>query len=348
MSVQKSSFGFTKDRREASLFTLDNGRGMRAVLSDFGATLVSLFLPGRTGAEEDLVLGYDRLADYERPGFFGATVGRNANRIAGASFELDGQRYFLAANDRGNNLHTDFEKGFHKVLWRGEILPGRDAVRFSYLSPDGENGFPGQLEIAVTYELLPDQGLRLVYEGVSDRKTLINLTNHSFFNLSGHDSGDIGHEKVTIWADTFAEIGPHRIPTGRLLPVDGTPMDFRTPRRIGDDIDSDWPQIALARGYDHSWVPWGDPGVLRKIARVDDDRSGRSMEVWTDLPCVQFYTANYVPAQRGKGGAFYDRRGALCMETQYLPDSIHHPNFLQPVFRAGQPYRGETLYRFSL
>ncbi len=225
---------------EAFLYSIQNDRGMRAVVTNYGAIPVSLLVPCADGTTRDVVLGYDTLAEYEAGGFFGATVGRSANRISGAAFTLDGVRYALTGNDNGCNLHSDFQRGFHKQLWEAEILP--NGVRFSRLSPDGECGFPGNLRIRVSYLLENDNRLRILYEGVSDRKTIINLTNHSFFNLVGHDAPGILDERLTLHCDRFLEISEGRLPTGRILPVDGTPMDFRAGRRIGDEMDAQWDQ----------------------------------------------------------------------------------------------------------
>lgn len=321
---------------------------MEASITDFGAILVKLLVPDEKGVKKDLVLGYDRLEDYEENGcFFGATIGRNANRIGGASFTLDGVTYPLAANENGNNLHTDFQKGFHKMLWDAELMEEENAVKLSYISPDGENGFPGTLHISVTYTLLEDNGIQITYDGVCDKKTTINVTNHSYFNLGGHDAGDICHEKMMICASGFAGILPGAIPTGEILPVEGTPMDFRQARCIGDRIDEDWEQLTLVQGYDHNWALDTTFGKVEKIAQVEDEKAGRIMEVYSDLPGVQFYAGNCITPQTGKDGVHYDKRHALCLETQYFPNSINTPAFRQPVFEAGQPYHTTTIYKFK-
>ncbi|MDO4261290.1 MAG: aldose epimerase family protein [Eubacteriales bacterium] len=347
MSIRKADFGTTKGGAKASLYTIVNENGMEAAVTDFGAILVSLKVPDAAGGRTDVVLGFDSIEGYEgNPSFFGSTIGRNANRIAGAAFTLDGVEYRLADNENGNNLHTDIQHGFHKVMWEGEADEQTDSVRFSYVSPDGENGFPGTLKVTVTYTLQADNALKIAYDAVSDKKTVINLTNHSYFNLAGHDAGSICDEKMTILADGFTEILPGAIPTGRTVPVEGTPMDFRTARRIGDRIDEDWEQLTLVQGYDHNWALHTEPGTLSKIARVDDEKAGRSMEVYTDLPGVQFYAGNCIDPQTGKGGASYGKRCALCLETQYFPNSVNTPSFRQPVFEAGQAYHTETVYKF--
>lgn len=348
MSISKKEFGVTKDGKQAYLYTMSNENGMEAAVTDFGAILVNLIVPDSRGVKKDLVLGYDDLADYEENScYFGATIGRNANRIGGAVFTLDGTEYRLAANENGNNLHTDYHHGFHKVLWKAETDDDANAVKLSYVSPDGENGFPGTLRISVTYTLLPDNGLQITYDGVSDKKTTINPTNHSYFNLGGHDAGSICDERMTILASGFTEIVPGAIPTGRIVPVEGTPMDFRQPKRIGDEIDKDWDQLTMVQGYDHNWALDTAFGTVEKIAQVEDEKAGRTMEVYSDLPGVQFYAGNCITPHTGKGGVHYDKRCALCLETQYFPNSINVPEFRQPVFEAGQPYHTTTIYKFK-
>lgn len=343
MQIKKTSFGITASGQEANLYTITADDGMTAVVSDFGAVLVSLLVPDGSGSTRDVVWGYDELSSYEQPGFFGATVGRNSNRIAGAKFTLDDTEYHLNKNDgNNNNLHSDFYKGFHKQLWKTKLLP--DGVVFSRLSPDGECGFSGNVLVNASYRLLPEHALEIHYEAVSDKKTIINMTNHSFFNLAGHDAGSILDHQLWLDSDYFTELNNNRVPTGRLMSVDNTPMDFRTPKQIGKDINCDYDQLHLSNGYDHNWVLDTQPGIPRLIARVE--HSGLTMEVLTDLPGVQFYTANSNRPQIGKNGAAYDRRGALCLETQYFPDNIHHPNFAQSVFEAGETYRATTIYRF--
>lgn len=348
MGITKREFGTTKDGRQAHLYTLSNENGMEAVVTDFGAILVSLLVPDRKGVKKDLVLGFDKLADYEvNDCFFGATVGRNANRIGGASFVIDGTEYRLADNENGNNLHTDADHGFHKRMWEAEMDAESNSVKFSLVSPDGEYGFPGTLHISVTYTLLADNGIQIAYDGISDKKTAINLTNHSYFNLSGHDAESICDEKMTIYASGFTEIVPGAIPTGKILPVEGTPMDFRKAKRIGDQIDEDWEQLTMVQGYDHNWALDTTFGKLEKIAQVEDERAGRIMEVYSDLPGVQFYAGNCITPQTGKGGVPYGKRCGLCLETQYFPNSVNIPAFRQPIFEAGQPYRTTTVYKFK-
>lgn len=346
MGISKKVFGVTKDGKETFLYTISNQNGMKAAVTNFGAILVQLIVPDSKGKSRDVVLGFDSVTGYEgNDCFFGSTIGRNANRIGGAEFELDGTTIHLTANENGNNLHTDFDHGFHKVIWNVELKEAENAVKFTYCSPDGENGFPGNLNMSVTYTLQEDNAIRIDYEGVSDKKTVINVTNHSYFNLGGHDSGSICDERIMIHADGFTEILPGAIPTGKTLPVEGTPMDLRSLKRVGDEIDADFEQLTLVGGYDHNWVLHNN-GKLEQIARVEDDRSGIAMEVYTDLPGVQFYAGNFITPQQGKNGAVYDKRHALCLETQYFPDSVNHPEFPQPVFDAGQVSHTTTIYKF--
>ncbi len=346
MSISKRSFGVTKDGKETFLYTISNEKGMEAAVTDFGAILVQLIVPDAKGGKRDVVLGFDSVTEYEgNDCFFGSTIGRNANRIGGAAFDLDGVTYHLAANENGNNLHTEFDHGFHKVIWHAEVLEAENAVKFTYRSPDGENGFPGNLDMSVTYTLQEDNAIRIDYDGVSDKKTVINVTNHSYFNLGGHDSGSICDERIRIDADGFTEILPGAIPTGKILPVEGTPMDLRSLKRVGDEVDADFEQLTLVQGYDHNWV-LKNHGKLEQIAQVEDDRSGITMEVYTDLPGVQFYAGNCITPQKGKDGVSYDKRHALCLETQYFPNSVNIPAFEQPVFDAGEHCKTTTIYKF--
>lgn len=341
-------FGTTKDGRKVHLYTLRNPNGMEDVLTNYGAILIKLFVPDKNGKRRDVVLGYDTLAEYEvNDCFFGATIGRNANRISNASFFMDGVVYKLDANENGNNLHSHFYQGFHKVVWNAEILESENAVRFSYVSPDGENGFPGELQLSVTYTLREDNALEITSEGFCDKKTIFNVTNHSYFNLAGHGAGCICGEKLKINAGSFTEIKEGALPTGRVLPVEGTPMDFRSGKRIGDEIDDDWEQLKFTGGYDHNWVVDIEPRKTSEIARVVDEKAGLAMTVYSDLPGVQFYAGNSIRPQIGKGGAHYEPRCALCLETQYFPDSINIPDFQQPIIEAGQRYQTTTVYKFD-
>lgn len=343
MSVSTRNFGKTEDGKEILLYTIKNGNGMEASVTNLGAILVTLLVPDKDGEVKDVVLGFDKGEEYlTNPCFFGATIGRSANRIAGAKFAIDGVTYRLKVNDNENNLHSDADSGYHKQLWDAE--PSDNAVKFSYFSPDGEMGFPGNLKISVTYTLTEDNALELYYDGISDKKTLINLTNHSYFNLSGHDAKSILDTSVVLYASHYTPIVPGAIPTGEIAAVAGTPMDFTAAKTIGKEIDTDWEQLTMVNGYDHNFVLDNYDKTLHKIAETSAD--GRTMEVYTDLPGVQFYTGNGTQALTGKGGAVYGPRNAFCLETQYYPNSINQEGFQKPEFDAGERYQTKTVYRF--
>ena len=344
--LEKREFGTTQDGRTAYLYTLESQSGMKITVTDFGAALVNLYVPDKDGKLRDVVLGYDDVKLYEEGGqAFGAPVGRSANRIGGASFELNGVAYQLTKNDNGeNNLHSGNEY-YYKRFW--EVAEEKeDSITFVLHSQDKDQGYPGALDMHVTYELTCDGGLRMSYEAVPDQDTVINMTNHSYFNLGGHDSGDVLGHKIMVNADYFTRADAQSIPTGELVEVTGTPMDFRTPCAIGDRIDADYEATRLGGGYDHNWVLKND-GKFAKVAEAANDESGIVMEVFTDLPGMQVYTANFLDHEPGKGGCTYQRRAAVCFETQYFPDAIHHDNFASPVCRAGETYRTVTEYRFD-
>ncbi len=345
MGVTKEAFGTTKDGIEVYLYTIENSKGMKAMVTNFGAILTALYAPNKSGKLDDVVLGYDRLADYEVNGsYFGATVGRSANRIAGAKFTIDDVTYQLAVNDGKNNLHSDAALGFHKRVWSAEER--NQAVRFSYVSADGENGFPGTLKISVTYTLTEDNALEIYYDGISDKKTVINLTNHSYFNLAGHNNGKIYDTMLQINASNYTPIISGAIPTGEIAPVKGTDMDFTTSMRVGGRINDTWDQLTMVKGYDHNWVLDNYDGNIRKIATAIDQTAGRTMEVYTDLPGVQFYAGNCIAETVGKGGTVYSERSGFCLETQYYPNSVNQPEFPQAIFEAEQPYQTTTIYQF--
>ena len=345
MSVTKKSFGKTKDGREVTMYSIGNDKGARADIIDYGAILVNLMIPDDKGEVKDIVLGYDNISDYEvNDCFFGATVGPNANRIAGFKFSIDGTEYRLADNDGGNNLHSDFDLGFHKKMWTAEVKD--NAVRFSCKKPDMEMGFPGNMEASVTYSLSDDNELKLEYEGISDKATVFNMTNHTYFALGGQDDlvNNEYDTELTLKASKFTYIVPGAIPTGELKDVEGTPMDFRAPKKIGKEIDSDWEQMTMVGGYDHNYVIDGYDGSLRKVATASF--GGRTMEVYTDLPGIQFYSGNSIKPQTGKNGVKYERRSAFCLETQYFPNSVNEPSFESPVKAAGEKYHTVTIYKF--
>lgn len=337
-------FGEATGGVKAQLYTLENDRGVKAEVSDYGATLVRMLVFDKNGNVRDVVLGYDDAAGYERgDASFGATVGRNANRIKGACFELGGTTYQLEKNDNGNNLHsgTDY---YNKRLWE-TVEATDDHVTFCLHSPDKDQGYPGALDMRVTYSLDEENTVSVHYEAVPDKDTIINMTNHSYFNLNGHDSGTVLEHRVTLNADCFTPADEESIPTGEIRSVEGTPMDFRTGKKIGTEIDADYEPLRFGSGYDHNWVLKNE-GKFDKVAEVASEDSGITMEVYTDLPGVQMYTANFLDGEPGKDGASYVKRSAVCLETQYYPDSIHHDNFPGPVCRKGEKYDTRTAYRF--
>ncbi len=342
-NVQKSDFGKTKDGKNVELYTLTNVHGAVAKIMTYGAILTEVHMPDRNGKFGDVVLGFDNFAQYEagHP-FFGAIAGRVANRIAKGEFELDGQVYHLAINNGPNTLHGGKE-GFDKKIWRAEPLINRDgpAVRLSYLSPDMEENFPGNLETTVTYTLTNANEIRIEYHATTDKDTILNLTNHSYFNLSAFRSPMILDDVLTLDADRYTPTDDTLIPTGEIRSVKGTPYDFTTPHRIGERIEA-------AGGYDTNFVINGQAGTLRRCARAEDPQSGRVMEVYTTQPGVQFYTANFLDGTlTGIGGNRYIKNAGFCLETQDFPDAIHHANFPSPVLKPGDIYSQTTVYKFS-
>ena len=318
---------------------------MSASITNYGAALVKLNVPDKEGKLRDVVLGYDDVTGYEKGGgSFGAPVGRNANRIGGAVITIQDKTYELEKNDNGNNLHSGTTY-YNKRIWNvGEKTDSK--IEFVLHSPDGDQGYPGTLDMHVTYELTEDNELRLIYDAVPDQDTIINMTNHSYFNLDGHDSGNVLKELVTLDADYFTRADAQSIPTGELVDVTGTPMDFRMPRALGEAIDADYEAVRLGKGYDHNWVLKNN-GKFDKVAQAVSEKSGIVMEVWTDLPGMQMYTANFLDNEHGKNGAVYGIRDAVCFETQYFPDAVHHENFASPICKKGMPYHTVTSYKFE-
>lgn len=345
MAVTKREFGITKDGEKASIYTMVNKNGMKASVTDYGAILVNLLVPDTKGKIDDVVLGYDRLEDYFTNGcFFGATIGPVANRTKDAKFEIGGVVYQLDANDNGNNLHSHHQRGFHQRMW--DVETGENFVRFSLEKPDMDMGFPGNVKAFVTYTLTDANEIKITYDAITDKDTIINMTNHSYFNLTGPAGKDIHDHILHLKASRFTPVVQGAIPTGELKSVKGTPFDFTEPKRVGDEIDGTCEQLSLVGGYDHNWVVDGWNGTLQQIATVEDPVSGRKMEVFTDLPGVQFYAGNCITEQTGKKGARYGNRKALCLETQYYPNSANEPNFIRPVFGADKPYHTVTIYKF--
>ena len=345
MSVVKEKFGTTKCGKDVYAYTLTNSKGMAAKIINFGANLVSLLVPDANGNLEDVVLGFDTLEGYYGNGsFFGATIGPSANRIAGASFEIDGKKYQIDVNDGENNLHSHMEDGYHKRVW--DATEGTDSVTFTLEGQDGEMGFPGNKKITMVYSLSEDNELKLSYHVTVDANTIVNLTNHTYFNLSGHKSGKIEDHLLKINASNYTPVVAGAIPTGEIAPVEGTPLDFTKMKPIGQDINADCEQLKLVQGYDHNFVVDGADGSLREIAEAQDPKSGRKMKVFTDLPGVQFYAGNCIGEETGKDNAAYGPRKGFCLETQYYPDNIHHSNFPQALFGPGKDYDAVTIYQF--
>ncbi|MFN4254359.1 MAG: aldose epimerase family protein [Saprospiraceae bacterium] len=348
---EKTAFGTLPDGRAVDLFTLRNAQGMEVKISTLGGTIVSWTAPDKTGKYEDITLGCDSLAGYLKgTPFFGAIIGRYGNRIAKGKFTLDGTAYTLATNNIGNALHGGI-KGFDKVLWAATPVPGDEpALKLTYLSKDGEEGYPGNLAVEVVYTLQKDNALRMDYTALTDKPTVVNITNHAYFNLAGAGRGDIlGHE-LQLNADRFLPVDSTLIPTGELRPVAGTVFDFTKSTKIGARIDdkSD-EQIKFGLGYDHCWVLADGSDKLKTAAILSEPSSGRVMEVLTTEPAVQFYAGNFLDGTViGKGGKPYQHRTGLCLETQHYPDSPNQPAFPSTVLRPGETYRTTTVYKFSV
>jgi aldose 1-epimerase len=337
------------DGREAEEFVLDDGRGIVARVGTHGARLLSLRVPDRTGTPVEVALGYDRLEDWaEDDGFMGATIGRCANRIARGRFELDGRSFHVPINNPPNALHGG-PQGFDKAVWRAEPAADAAALTLTHVSPDGDQGFPGILRASVRYALTGDGALALDYTAETDRATVVNLTNHAYFNLAG--GGSVLDHVLMIAADRFTPVDAALIPTGELRPVSGTPFDFREPARVGARVDEPGDdQLGAAGGYDHNFVlrPATPGGAMRFAARVEERARGLSMEVWTTEPGLQFYSGNFLDgSRRGRGGAALGHRGGFCLETQHFPDSPNRPDFPSVLLRPGETFRSSTLYRFA-
>ncbi len=345
--IEKQPFGKTPDGKDVDLYVLTNSHGLKAKVITYGATLTELDVPDRDGRLADVVLGFDDLKGYlgAHP-FFGSTVGRVANRIAKGKFTLDGKEYKLATNNGPNALHGGL-KGFDKKFWQAEQVPAENgvAVKFTCHSPDGEEGYPGDLTATVTYTLTNNNELRLDYTATADKATPVNLTNHTYFNLAGQGSGDILCHELTLEAEKYTPVDDTLIPTGKIESVKGTPLDFTTPHKIGERIKE---LRGNPGGYDHNFVLNGGGKKLALGARVVEPKSGRVMEMYTTEPGVQFYTGNFLDgSNKGKGGAVYNKHAGLCLEAQHFPDSVNHPNFPSMILRPGQTYKQTTVYKFS-
>ncbi len=350
MGVKKQHFGQTADGRTISVYTIDNGI-ISAQVTDYGANLVSLLVPDAKGTVQDIVLGYDGPEGYfDNSCFFGALIAPIANRTAGASFVVDGQTVELSVNDGPNNLHTDFDNGSHKRMWKA--LAGENFVTFTLEMPDGDLGLPGNKNLTVTYSVTDQNALSIHYHATSDRHVIMNPTNHAYFNLNGHNSGSIEGQELQLNAHAFTPVGAGAIPTGEIRKVEGTPLDFTVSKPIGRDINAKDEQLQLVGGYDHNFVldGWTGNGEMLHAATACSRQSGRQMDVYTNLPGVQFYAGNSIdcPAGEGKEHSTYGSRSAFCLETQFYPDSIHHDNFPDYVFGGNRVYDSTTAYYFSI
>lgn len=349
-SVTETPFGTLEDGGKVTLYTLTNALGSEAKIINYGAILVSLKVADRDGKLRDVVLGYDDLAGYVKDkDFFGSTVGRYGNRIGAGKFTLDGKAYQLDVNNGPNHLHGGAH-GFYKNLWKAEPVKGKagPGVKLTLVSKDGDQGYPGTVTLTVTYTLTRENGLRIDYLGTTDKPTILNPTNHSYFNLSGDATHTILDEELTIDADKTTPVDATLIPTGKLADVTGTPMDFRKPTKIGARIDAKDEQLGFGKGYDHNWVLSTPSKKVRKVAELFDPTSGIDMQVLTDQPGLQFYSGNFLNGTiHGKAGTAYQLRTALCLEPQVFPDSPNHPSFPSAVLRPGQRYHQTTIYQFS-
>jgi aldose 1-epimerase len=337
-------FGKTRDGVKVRIFTLTNAKGVEATITTYGGRVVSLKVPDKQGAMGDVVFGFDSLDGYlnENP-YFGALIGRYGNRIGHAQFTLDGVLYKVPKNDGDNSLHGG-TRGFDKVVWTPRELPD-GGLELTYLSKDGEEGYPGNCKVTVVYHLTDSNELKIDYAATTDKDTVVNLTNHSYFNLKG--SGDILGNRLTLNADRFTPVDSGLIPTGELRPVAGTPFDFRKPTVIGARIEQNDEQLKLGKGYDHNWVLNKKGSELSLAARVEEPTSGRVMEVWTTQPGIQFYTGNFLDGTiKGKGGKVDARRSALCLETQHFPDSPNKPKFPSSVLKPGMDFKSTTVFKF--
>jgi aldose 1-epimerase len=352
LKVEKQSFGIAPDGQSIDIYTLKNSKGMEARITNFGATLVSLRVPDRAGKFDDVVLGFDSLDGYAKLStFFGGTIGRYGNRIAKGQFVLDGKTYTLPKNNGENTLHGGIT-GFNKHVWSAKPVTTKagEELELTYVSKDGEEGFPGNLSVKVVYQLAAEKNdLTIDYSATTDKDTVLNLTNHSYFNLAGAGSGDILNDVLTIHASKFTPVDASLIPTGELKDVTGTPFDFRKPTPVGARIDQSDPQLQYGKGYDLNWVIDRKAGSTDMVAAAEvyEPKTGRVLEVFTTEPGVQFYSGNHMEDTQGKGGKTYHFRGALCLETQHYPDSPNQPSFPSTELKPGQTFHSTTTFKFS-
>lgn len=352
MAIRKKLFGTLPDGKEVYAYTMENASGMKVRVMDFGGTVLMIKVPDRFGRKTDVVCGYDSLSDYlEAGGYLGALIGRWGNRIGGARFSLEGKTYPLYKNDGNNHLHGG-KIGFSHRIWNAEAIDGEEPrLVLTLVSPDGEEGYPGTLTVKVTYTVTKENGLSIHYEATTDKTTVLNLTNHTYFNLGGYASGKVFGQTLWMDADRYLPTDAELIPTGKIASVAGTPFDFRKEKEIGKDFTLENPDMKLAGGYDHCLCFAGD-AVKAPMHRITayDPKSGREMKVFTDQPCVQLYTANFLNDENHplKGGYPQGTQNAFCLETQHMPDSMNHEGFTDCVLHPGEKFDSTTVYQFSV
>lgn len=346
MAVVKKEFGKNTAGEQAYFYEITNAVGMKAIVTDFGATLHSLYVPDKDGQLRDIVWGYDTVQEYEIDNgpFFGATVGRIANRVGGAVVTINDVDYQMDVNERTNCLHSG-PNCYHVRIWNAEIL--ENGVKFSILSPDGDQGLPGNFNVSATYLVTDQNGLKIIYDGVSDKDTYVSMTNHSYFNLNGENSDSILEHELMVNADAYTRVSNEMISTGEIMDVTGTAMDFRIPKAIGRDIHNDEEPLNIGGGYDHNFV-LNAHQPEEAVVRVSSEESGIVMEVFTDYPGIQIYTGNFLCDKPGKRGRIYPNRSAVAFETQQFPDAMHHENFPSALVKAGEKFHTETEYKFTV
>lgn len=349
MAITKKIFSSNENEHNVYLYTLENSNGMKVSITNYGGTITSCVVPDKDNNLVDVVLGYDSLDNYiNGDKFFGALIGRFGNRIKNGKFTLNGKEYSLLTNDGPNHLHGG-KIGFHRVIWDASIDEEKEnTLHLSYLSKDGEEGYPGNLKVTVTYVLTNDNSIEINYSAVCDADTIVNLTNHSYFNLAGHASGNVLDQELMINADNFTVTDKFSIPTGEIRPVKGTPMDFTSGKKIGQDINADYEQLSFGHGFDHNWVLNSNGDINVKSAHAVCHSTGITLDMYTNQPGVQFYSANFLDGSDiGKENATYGFRNAFCLETQHFPDCINHKDFASPILKAGETYNHKTIYKFS-
>ena len=344
--MKTEAFGSIQSGKKATLYILENKNHTVVKVTDFGATLVSVLFADKDGVMKDMVLGYDDAASYEKgTSCFGATIGRNGNRIKGARFTIDGKEWVIEANENNNSLHSG-KNGFNHLMWEMKES-GDNYVTFYHYSPQEEQGSPGNMHVTVTYTLDDEDTVHITYHAKADADTVMNFTNHSYFNLAGHDSGVMLDQKLQLFADAYTpDEDSHSIPTGEIAPVAGTPMDFTTMKTIGQDINADFEQLHFTGGYDHNYVLSDKPGTMRQMAKAECDASGIAMDAYTECCGVQLYAGNFIGTQTGKGGVTYGDRHGFCLESQFYPNAVNEKNFPSPVVPANTEYHSETKYHF--